>query len=55
MRVILKSEVRGLGRPGDVKDVADGCALQGGNPHLSTVVPGKTVGIHLTVSCGSLP
>ncbi len=27
MRVILKSEVRGLGRPGDVKDVADGYAL----------------------------
>jgi len=27
VRVILKSEVRGLGRPGDVKDVADGYAL----------------------------
>ena len=27
MRVILKSEVRGLGRSGDVKDVADGYAL----------------------------
>jgi large subunit ribosomal protein L9 len=26
VRVILKSEVRGLGRPGDVKDVADGYA-----------------------------
>ena len=26
MRVILKSEVAGLGRPGDVKDVADGYA-----------------------------
>ena len=26
MRVILKAEVRGLGRPGDVKDVADGYA-----------------------------
>ena len=26
MRVILKTEVRGLGRPGDVKDVADGYA-----------------------------
>ena len=26
MRVILKSEVRGLGRPGDVKDVTDGYA-----------------------------
>jgi large subunit ribosomal protein L9 len=26
MRVILKSEVRGLGRPGEVKDVADGYA-----------------------------
>ena len=26
MRVILKREVRGLGRPGDVKDVADGSA-----------------------------
>jgi len=26
MRVILKSEVRGLGRSGDVKDVADGFA-----------------------------
>ena len=26
MRVILKSEIRGLGRPGDVKDVADGYA-----------------------------
>jgi large subunit ribosomal protein L9 len=27
VRVILKSEVRGLGRSGDVKDVADGYAL----------------------------
>ena len=26
MRVILKREVRGLGRPGDIKDVADGYA-----------------------------
>ena len=26
MRVVLKQEVRGLGRPGDVKDVADGYA-----------------------------
>ena len=26
MRVILKTEVRGLGRPGEVKDVADGYA-----------------------------
>jgi large subunit ribosomal protein L9 len=26
VRVILKTEVRGLGRPGDVKDVADGYA-----------------------------
>src|SRR2546427_13189773 len=26
MRVILKREVAGLGRPGDVKDVADGYA-----------------------------
>ena len=26
MRVILKQEVRGLGRPGEVKDVADGYA-----------------------------
>jgi large subunit ribosomal protein L9 len=26
VRVILKSEIRGLGRPGDVKDVADGYA-----------------------------
>ena len=26
MRVILKTEIRGLGRPGDVKDVADGYA-----------------------------
>src|SRR5256886_17408366 len=26
LRVSLKSEVRGLGRPGDVKDVADGFA-----------------------------
>jgi large subunit ribosomal protein L9 len=26
MRVILKTEVRGLGRPGDVKDVTDGYA-----------------------------
>jgi large subunit ribosomal protein L9 len=26
VRVILKSEVRGLGRPGEVKDVADGYA-----------------------------
>lgn len=27
MRVVLKKEVPGLGRPGDVKDVADGYAL----------------------------
>ena len=26
MRIILKAEVRGLGRPGDIKDVADGYA-----------------------------
>ena len=26
MRVVLKKEVQGLGRPGDVKDVADGYA-----------------------------
>src|SRR2546423_14254250 len=26
MRVVLKQEVRGLGRPGDVKEVADGYA-----------------------------
>ena len=26
MRVILKTEIRGLGRPGDVKDVTDGYA-----------------------------
>lgn len=26
MRVVLRKEVRGLGRPGDVKDVADGYA-----------------------------
>lgn len=26
MRVILKSEVRGLGRPGEIRDVADGYA-----------------------------
>ena len=26
MRVVLRSEVRGLGRPGEVKDVADGYA-----------------------------
>ncbi|MBI3522226.1 MAG: 50S ribosomal protein L9 [Chloroflexi bacterium] len=26
MRVVLKQEVRGLGRPGDIKDVADGYA-----------------------------
>ena len=27
MRVILRQEVKGVGRPGDVKDVADGYAL----------------------------
>jgi large subunit ribosomal protein L9 len=26
VRVVLKQEVRGLGRPGDVKEVADGYA-----------------------------
>lgn len=35
-----------------LKDVDEGCALVGGNPQLHTVVPGKTVTIHLTVSCG---
>jgi len=33
MRVILKREVRGLGRPGDVKDVADGYAQNFLLPH----------------------
>jgi hypothetical protein len=38
-----------------LKDVDEGCALAGGNPQPFTVVPGKTVPIHLSVSCGSLP
>jgi large subunit ribosomal protein L9 len=33
VRVILKSEVRGLGHPGDVKDVADGYARNYLLPH----------------------
>jgi hypothetical protein len=36
-----------------LKDVAEGCALAGGNPQPFTVVAGKTVQIRLTVNCGS--
>jgi hypothetical protein len=38
-----------------LKDVAQGCALAGGNPQPFTVVVGKTVQIRLTVNCGSSP
>jgi hypothetical protein len=38
-----------------LKDVAEGCALAGGNPQPFTVVVGKTVQVHLTVNCGPLP
>jgi hypothetical protein len=35
-----------------LKDVATGCALEGGNPQPFTVVVGKTVEVRLTVLCG---
>jgi len=36
-----------------LKDVDPPCAVVGGNPQPFTVVPGKTVAVQLTVSCGS--
>jgi mRNA-degrading endonuclease toxin of MazEF toxin-antitoxin module len=36
-----------------LKGVAFGCALDGGNPQPLTVVPGKTVLVRLTVTCGT--
>jgi hypothetical protein len=35
-----------------LKDVDPPCAVVGGNPQPFTVVPGKTVAVQLTVSCG---
>jgi hypothetical protein len=35
-----------------LKDVADFCSVGGGNPQPYTVVPGKTVRVALSVSCG---
>ena len=36
-----------------LKDVDPPCAVDGGNPQPFTVVPGKTVTVRLTVSCGT--
>ena len=38
-----------------LKDVADFCAVQGGNPQPYTVVPGKTVRVLIRVACGVAP
>jgi hypothetical protein len=38
-----------------LKDVADFCAVQGGNPQPYTVVPGKTVRVAIGVTCGGAP
>ena len=35
-----------------LKDVADFCEVQGGNPQPYTVVPGKTVRVGIRVGCG---
>jgi hypothetical protein len=35
-----------------LKDVADFCDVQGGNPQPFTVVPGKTVRVAIDVACG---
>lgn len=37
-----------------LKDVADFCKVEGGNPQPYTVVPGKTVRISLRVRCGEV-
>ena len=36
-----------------LKDVADFCDVQGGNPQPYTVVPGKSVRVVITVRCGT--
>jgi hypothetical protein len=36
-----------------LKDVDPPCTVVGGNPQPFTVVPGKTVTVHLAVSCGT--
>ena len=38
-----------------LKDVADFCEVQGGNPQPYTVVPGKTVRVAIQVRCGGTP
>jgi len=38
-----------------LKDVADFCEVQGGNPQPYTVVPGKTVRVTIRVVCGGAP
>jgi hypothetical protein len=38
-----------------LKDVADFCEVQGGNPQLYTVIAGKTVRIAVNVRCGGAP
>jgi hypothetical protein len=38
-----------------LKDVANGCAVQGGNPQPLTVAAGMTVRAGLVVSCGPVP
>jgi hypothetical protein len=38
-----------------LKDVADFCEVQGGNPQPYTVVPGKTVRVAIRVACGGAP
>jgi hypothetical protein len=38
-----------------LKDVADFCQVQGGNPQPYTVVPGKSVRIAIHVQCGGAP
>lgn len=38
-----------------LKDVADFCEVQGGNPQPYTVVPGKTVRVAIQVRCGEAP
>ena len=38
-----------------LKDVADFCAVSGGNPQPYTVVPGKSVRVVITVRCGTGP
>ncbi len=38
-----------------LKDVADFCEVQGGNPQPYTVVPGKTVRVGIRVGCGGAP